>query len=555
MQMHDEPANTNLQRTARWYVFVRLLFLLALSVPGILAQYLTEGFTSSVERDLTLLLVGIASNALFFLLIRVSGDTRYLQWLVRILVATDILLITALIFIKGGIESRSPILYTLPIFVSAAIFGQRASYMAAIGCSIGYIGLVLADYANIIHSVGAFDSALRSNLPYVIQSICFFPSVLFVIALAADFITNLLTEKQRQVTEHLDNLITAQEIAKLGSWEWDINNDTITWSKQLYKLFGVQPGTIDLKYDTYIGFVHPDDTKVLTTKIGSSIKKNIAFAADHRIVTQDGSLKYVHSEGRPVVDSSGHVIKLTGTAQDVTDMHILDIAKRDFISLASHQLRTPASGVKAFLSLLLDNHAGKLSRKQRHFITKANESNNRQLEIIDALLNLASIQSGKIILKKQKVDLRAMLKHSLVHHRSALKSKHHQLVVTKPRTAVAVNADPTYIQMAIDNLISNAIKYTPDQGNITIAIRTTKAHAFLEVTDTGIGIAKHDISALFQKFNRLNNPASSTVNGSGLGLYLAQSVVKLHSGDISVRSRLGEGTRFTIKLPLSKAKG
>jgi PAS domain S-box-containing protein len=527
---------------------------LALSIPGILAQYLTEGWNSSVQRDLLLATAGIGSNIILYSLAKLHSSKTYLQILVRIFITIDIMLITFLIFIKGGIESRSPVLYTLPILVSAAIFGRRASYVTSLGCALAYIGLIVADYFNIIHSIGAFDPTLRQNLAYVIQSVCFFPSIFFVIALAADFITDLLTQKQQQASEHLNNLMTAQEIAKLGSWEWDIKQDKITWSPELYKLFGVHPHTINLKYDTYLRLIHPDDTKILNKKISQAFKNKQAFNADHRILMADGSLKYVHSEGRPLTDEHGTVIKMSGTAQDVTDMHNLDIAKRDFISLASHQLRTPASGVKAFLSLLLENHAGELNKKQRAFIAKANESNDRQLEIIDGLLSLASIQSGKIFLKKRPVDLRSLLRQSLSHYQPVRKVKRQRFILNKSRHPVIVNVDANHVQMAIDNLISNAIKYTPEKGKITITTRATKTSAYLEVVDNGIGIAKQDLPSLFQKFSRLNNPASHTVGGSGLGLYLAKAIIELHGGTITVRSEPGAGTQFRIKLPLSKPK-
>lgn len=552
--MKNESARADLLHSIKWYVYVRLLFLLALSVPGIAAQYFTEGWVTAVHRDLTLLVIGIVSNFIFYFLAKLRRNTFYLQVLVRVMIALDIALITLLIFTKGGIESRSAILYALPILVSAAIFGRRASYVAALACSAAYVGLIIADYNNIIQSVGAFDPTLRHNLAYVIQSVCFFPSILIVIALAADFIISLLHEKQQQASEHLNNLLTAQEIAKLGSWEWDFKNDKVTWSAELYKLFGVHPTSAALTYDSYLELIHPDEVDTIDKTITSAYKKKTNFKTNHRSVMPDGSIKYIHSQGRTILDSHGEVMKMVGTAQDVTEMHSLDIAKRDFISLASHQLRTPASGVKAFLSILLEGHVGKLTKRQHEFITKANDSNNRQLEIIESLLSLASIQSGKIILKRESVDLRTLLNRSLAEHQPALRAKRQRLIVHKSKQALYLNADPTHIQMAIDNLLSNATKYTPDKGHITVTSWATATSAYIEVADTGIGITRKDLPALFQKFSRLHDPASKTVEGSGLGLYLVKAIVELHGGTITVRSRPGTGSRFRIKLPLLRTK-
>lgn len=552
--MKETSVAADLFHSIQWYVYIRLFFLLALSIPGIAAQYLTEGWVAAVQRDLLLLAVGIGTNFFFYTLIKLRHSTFYLQVLVRIMIALDIALISTLILIKGGIESRSAILYTLPILVSSAIFGRKSSYVTALACSVAYVGLIVADYNNLIHSVGAFDPSLRRNLEYVIQSVCFFPSILFVIALAADFITKLLHEKQIQANEHLGNLLTAQEIAKLGSWEWDVQKDRITWSAELFKLFGVNPDHTTLTYDTYLQLIHPEDAKSMNQTITTAFKKKTSFKADHRILLTDGTVKFIHSEGRPILDDHGKAVKMAGTAQDVSEMHVLDVAKRDFISLASHQLRTPASGVKAFLSILLDGHAGALTKKQRDFIIKANESNDRQLDIIKSLLSLAAIQSGKIHLKKEATDLRSVLNRSLADHQSTLKAKNQRLAVQKSKQPLRINADATHLQMVFDNLLSNAIKYTPEKGLITVALWTTDTSAYVEVSDTGIGIAKKDLPALFQKFSRLHNPASKTVEVSGLGLYLAKSIVTLHGGTITVRSEPDIGTRFRVKLPLLKHK-
>lgn len=551
--MEKESARTDLLHSIKWYVYVRLFFLLALSIPGIAAQYFTEGWVTAVHRDLTLLAIGLGTNVAFYFLAKIQYSTFYLQVLVRFIITLDIALITLLIYVKGGIESRSVILYTLPILVSAAIFGRRASYVAAFVCASAYAGLIVLDYHNVIQSIGATPTR-HHDLEYVIQSICYFSSILFVIALAADFIISLLNAKQQQANEHLRNLITAQEIAKLGSWEWNVKKDEVTWSSELYKLFGILPSATTLTYATYLELIHPDDASTVDKILTTAYKKKAPFKVDHRVIMPGGTIKYVHSQGRVILDTRGDVLKMAGTAQDVTDMHTLDIAKRDFISLASHQLRTPASGVKAFLSLLLEGHAGTLTKRQRDFVTKANDSNNRQLDIIESLLSLASIQSGKIILKKESVDLRTVLNRSLSEHQLALKAKKQRLSVRKSKQSLHLHADPTHIQMAIDNLVSNAIKYTPEQGRITIASWATATSAYVEVVDTGIGITKADLPALFQKFSRLHNPASKTVEGSGLGLYLSKAIVELHGGTITVRSRAGVGTRFRIKLPLLRPK-
>lgn len=542
------------QRT-KWYALVRLVFLLAIAVPGILSIYLFQGWNETAQNAALIAGVAIASNIVFYALLRASSNMTYHAFLAIIWIVFDIMLITSFIFVNGGIESRSPILYTVPILISAALFGRQGIYISSLTSTVLYVGLIVADYFGAIQSIGAFDPTLRTNLPYVVNTISFFPSVFLVIALSVDFITGLLSEKQQQLTNSIKALENAQETAKLGSWERDIAHDDIAWSKELFRIYGLQPDCNRLGFNDYLEFVHPDDVDSHKRTIEAAIRKKTSFKTDHRIVLPDGTVKYLHDEGRPILDKDGHIIKLIGTSQDVTEMHHLDIAKREFVSLASHQLRTPASGVKAFLSMLLDGYAGTLKKKQRDFIKKAYDSNIRQLDIIESLLSLASIESGKLTMHMETIDLRNLTKHCLSTHRHAARQKKHRLILEKsPNSPMYVTADLNALQMAIDNLLSNAIKYTLDGGTITVALRASNRFAYLEVKDTGIGIARTDLPFLFQKFSRLSDPASKTVGGSGLGLYMAKYIVELHSGSLSVKSTHGLGTSFTIKLPLNGQK-
>lgn len=542
---------SNLKQRTQWYAFIRLLFLLAIAIPGILSLYIFEGWSPAVRSDVAVVILALGSNLLLYGFTKLHDGRRYHQFLASLWITFDVILISVFIFLNGGIESRSPILYTVPILIAAALFGRRGIYITALGCSIIYASLIGADYLDLIHSLGAYDPTLRKNLPYVINTLCFFPSILFVIALAIDFITSLLIQKQNEVRDTVKALETAQEIAKLGSWEWDIERDEITWSKELYRIYGIPQADKPFGYASYLKLLQPDDASSHQKIILNAMKKKTSFNIDHKIVLPDGTAKYLHSEGRPIKNKEGKVVKISGTAQDVTDIYHLDLAKREFVSLASHQLRTPASGVKAFLSLLMDGHGGKLTKSQQQFTKQAYEANDRQLEIIDNLLSLASIESGKLMLKKEWVDIQKLIEQYLPHHLEQTRAKKQKLHFKRLKKRVFVEVDPGALQMAIDNLVSNAIKYTPEHGRVNITVRLSKTAVYIEVTDTGIGIARKDLPLLFQKFSRVSDPSSHTVGGSGLGLYMAKYIVELHGGRIFVRSRHGEGTQFTIKLPLS----
>jgi PAS domain S-box-containing protein len=389
----------------KWYIYIRWFLLLAIALPAIISLFIVNGFSGQVQRDILLGLVALSTNLIFYLISRFLKKSKQYKILAISLIAFDIFLISGVIFINGGIESRNPILYVMPILISAAIFGRPAIYKTTFAAIITYDLLIIFDYLNIIHSVGAFDPTLRSWFAYVVNTVVAFTAILIVIGMTVNFITRLLAEKEKQVSESLNALKQAQTIANFGSWEWDIKKDKVYWSEELCRIFNVKNNGSEIGYDQYIKMLHPDDRKLAQDMIAKAIKKRKPYSFEHRIIKSGGSMRYLHGKGQPILDSRGKVVKLIGTAQDITDAKLLEEARNDFVALASHQLRTPATGVKQYLSLLLEGYTGTLPKDQENFIRIAYESNDRQLSIVDDLLNVAQVDSGNLKLRKTKVDL------------------------------------------------------------------------------------------------------------------------------------------------------
>lgn len=226
--------------------------------------------------------------------------------------------------------------------------------------------------------------------------------------------------------------------------------------------------------------------------------------------------------------------------------------KDDFVSLASHQLRTPATGVKQYLGILLHGYAGKLTPRQREAVNEADKSNERQLAIIEELLNVMRIDSGHLKLVSKPVDM-AILTRSVSKEMglqfSAKQQRYTQNITSR---SAMILGDETYMRMVIENLVSNAIKYTPNNGEISVDLSTNLSHVILSIQDTGVGIAPEDQKRLFKKFSRINNNQSTTASGNGLGLYLVKQIVAQHHGTISVSLQLGHGSKFSVQLPRRK---
>jgi signal transduction histidine kinase len=231
------------------------------------------------------------------------------------------------------------------------------------------------------------------------------------------------------------------------------------------------------------------------------------------------------------------------------DLLALNDSKDEFISLASHQLRTPATGVKQYIGMLMEGFAGTVTPKQRDMLERAFESNERQLQIISDLLNIARIDSGKVVLEKSRTNLNALL-NDVVHEQSSkFRSRGQSIQFKSPPKPTYAQVDYKRLRMVFENLLDNASKYSPPNTIISLQIKEVFWGIQISVKDQGVGIARKDIAKLFQKFSRIKNPLSQQVGGSGLGLYWVKRVIDLHRGSVEVSSRLNKGTTFVVSLP------
>lgn len=266
------------------------------------------------------------------------------------------------------------------------------------------------------------------------------------------------------------------------------------------------------------------------------------------VAHKDGHLIPVADSAAPIVSPDGSIVGAIVVFRDVTEEHAVERAKDEFVALASHQLRTPATGVKQYLSMLVDGYGGDISNAQLEMVKKAFESNERQLGIIEDMLSVAQIDAGRMVLHPQPTNLNDMLDDIVREQRTAFNQRGQKISVLKPKTPLTANVDPRWLRMAVENIINNAGKYTPEGGSITIKLTGSSKHPVITVQDTGIGIPEEAHSTLFDKFTRVEDNQSAKVGGSGLGLYLAHSIVTSHGGRITVESQPGAGATFIITL-------
>lgn len=231
--------------------------------------------------------------------------------------------------------------------------------------------------------------------------------------------------------------------------------------------------------------------------------------------------------------------------------HLMEVnkSKDEFISLASHQLRTPATVVKQYIAMVLDGYTGDVSADQRAMLLKAYDGNELQLRIVNDLLHVAALDAGRVHLQRTSVNLVSLVKECVQDQRAKMAERNQHTVLGSPKAPARLQADELKLRMVLDNLLDNASKYSDHGSVIDVDVVETAKALRVSIRDYGVGIKPADLSKLFQKFTRIPNRLSAEVGGSGLGLYWAHKIIDLHGGTLEVDSTEGEGTTFTIVLP------
>lgn len=255
----------------------------------------------------------------------------------------------------------------------------------------------------------------------------------------------------------------------------------------------------------------------------------------------------------PILNEKGQVVNMVQVVRDISDLKKVDKLKNEFISTVSHELRTPLSTIKEGVSLVLDGVPGKVSPKQRKILKMSKDNIDRLARLIDNLLDISKIEAGRVELKKVVIDICGLLKNNYKKWKGQAAKRHQELQFVPCGRKINLFIDSDKIVQVVDNLISNAIKYTPEKGKIKIEVKEKKNEVEISVSDTGVGVAREDMPKLFGKFQQFERVAGPGLKGTGLGLAIAKQLVMLHKGTIKAQSKPNKGSKFSFTLPKMKA--
>ncbi|HKK40085.1 MAG TPA: PAS domain-containing protein, partial [Cryomorphaceae bacterium] len=364
---------------------------------------------------------------------------------------------------------------------------------------------------------------------------------------------------KRKVEEQIKNseerLRLASDAAGLGTYEYDVYRDKFIWSPEVYKLYDVTQDAEPTK-EIIHERIHPDDfvrfeksvANTLSTR-SDEINKNI-----YRIKTRKGAIRWVRDVNKAFYsEEDNQVVRIIGTIHDITETKLAEEAlhetaqrKDEFLAMLAHELRNPLSPMKSAIDLMRTGSNEEEEVKARDIIERQVD---KLIRLIDDLMDISRISKNRIKLQQRGMDLREALEVAIETAAPLIKERRHQFKADLPDVPVPIRADLDRLIQVITNLLTNAAKYTPEGGRISVKLKTENEQALIEVEDNGVGISGEDKTVIFEIFRQVGNQNS----GLGIGLSLVKTLVEMHRGEVSVRSEgRDRGSTFTISLPLNE---
>ena len=340
-------------------------------------------------------------------------------------------------------------------------------------------------------------------------------------------------------------------------WEADTGGNVVYANDRWYEYINQKPGS-DIS-SVWVEVIHPDDRERALATWQRSLDTGEPYEVECRF--QEAKTRKYHwfvARAMPYRNKKGEIERWYGTCTNIEaqkenlELLATNKAKDDFISIASHQLRTPATAVKQYLAMVLEGYGADITPQQEALLNKAYDNNERQLRIVTDLLRVAQAEMKKTTLRKKQTDIGKLVHTALNGHLNTFKSRNQTVVYDGVTNPIHAMVDSDVIRMILDNLLENASKYTFENKKIVIGVANHSTHVDIQISDEGVGINPADIDRLFQRFSRIDNELSTKVGGTGLGLYWVKAMIELHGGSITYQANHPAGSIFTVSIPTNE---
>jgi PAS domain S-box-containing protein len=380
-----------------------------------------------------------------------------------------------------------------------------------------------------------------------------------------------IEENAREITKKYEN--TIEKLSKNEEMVWDKYNRTLTEKKQTDAVIrSVAEGLLVVDAQGKVVMMNPAAERLLGVarkdKIGKPVDDSLkeeqllSLVKDSKgkegkeieLFSQNNETsKTIRASSAVIENENGQTVGMVSVLSDITKQKEIDRLKASFVANVTHELRTPLVSIDKSISLLLSKNGGGLSDSQEQFLLIASRNCKRLSLLINDLLDLSKLEAGKMNVVITPCALDKVIRESTEGLNAWAGAKSVKIVNNIPENLPLVKIDPDKIIQVLNNLIGNAIKFTPANGTITVSAQLYNDHEMIvSVQDTGVGIAKNELEKVFDKFYQTGERVATDVSGTGIGLSIAKEIVQLHSGKIWVESENGQGAKFSFTLPLNK---
>ncbi len=394
-----------------------------------------------------------------------------------------------------------------------------------------------------------------------------------ILALSIGMVAVLLRESHlgefeleaKKLSEHRMRLATAD--AGIGVWDWDVGTGTVIWDARMFQIYGLA-ATPDMiaSYQDWRASILPSDLAETEEALLRTVATNSRSQREFRIVrANDKAIRVIQASEITITNTGGNTSRVVGTNRDVTDerasqdkIRILNLElaqaskhKDEFLTNMSHELRTPLNAILGMSEMLLEQVSGPLNTLQINSITTISKSGDHLLELINDILDLSKIESGKLAFNPEWLIISELCESCMTFVNAQAKHKQIGVDLRIDTGAAEFFADPRLFKQILVNLLINAVKFTQDGGRIGLSVVAPLSgeKVCFMVSDSGIGISPDDQKRLFRPFAQVDSSVTRKQEGSGLGLALVAKLCELHGGSVTIESELGRGSRFIVSLP------
>lgn len=571
-----EPVVTDLsqlRRLVRWYVRIRWIVLASVAMPNLLVQFFLRSENTPFANNLLTAIAALLYNAFFEYLCRKIKNRKSLHKFAGIQITLDSLLVLYLVHINGGIGSHTVMLLVLPILISGILWTQRTMFIVTALIATAYSILVtIMLFGGLGSEIGSggYNSA---DLSGFVNALLFINSAFLIVALIGSLVARLRIEQSSNMNKAETEVSQAIQEQKKKEADYKVRTqalfDSIGEGLIVVNEYGniVETNaealsTLGYKQEDIVGQWFPKAIK------SYDLKQKVIEPKDRAIVK-------ALETGKPVSDrvyyirKNGDLIPVSMTAapfmvdgrpvggvvvfRDFTKELEVDRAKSEFISIVSHQLRTPLTSIRLFTDLIRQKETGSLNAKQSEYLEKVEVSTIRMVKLVADILNVSRIEMGRLKVAPEPHQLEDLIQEKLDEIAPQVKVKKIKLSYKHPeKLTPKVKIDASLVGQIIHNLLTNAVRYTREvKGKIEVELKYGEQGYRLSVTDNGIGIPDSAKAKIFTRFFRADNAVAVEGEGTGLGLYLIKMILETAGGKISFVSHEGKGTTFRVIIPRS----